>query len=106
MDISTLAIIISALGLVVTLTFNVISANRNGKQDTEEKATSIAVLNSDMGYVKSGIDDIKLKQGTTDNILRDLTSKVTKAEDSAKSAHHRIDMHEARIVKLEHSEEE
>ncbi len=106
MDISTLAIIISALGLVVTLVFNVISANRNGKQDTEEKATSIAVLNSDMGYVKSGIDDIKLKQGSTDNILRDLTSKVTKAEDSAKSAHHRIDMHEARIVKLEHGEEE
>ena len=106
MDISTLAIIISALGLVVTLIFNVISANRNGKQDTEEKATSIAVLNSDMGYVKSGIDDIKLKQGATDNILRDLTSKVTKAEDSAKSAHHRIDMHEARIVKLEHGEEE
>lgn len=106
MDISTIAIIISALGLGITLIFNVISANRNGKQDTEEKATSIAVLNSDMGYVKSGIDDIKLKQGSTDNILRDLTSKVTKAEDSAKSAHHRIDMHEARIVKLEHGEEE
>lgn len=106
MDTAIIAVIISAIGLIVTLIFNVMSVNRNGKQDTEEKATSIAVLNSDMGYVKSGIDDIKLKQGTTDNILRDLTSKVTKAEDSAKSAHHRIDMHEVRIVKLEHGEEE
>ena len=106
MDTATIALILSALGIIATLVFNIISANRNSKHDTEDKATSIAVLNSDMGYVKSGIDDIKLKQGSTDNILRDLTSKVTKAEDSAKSAHHRIDMHEARIVKLEHGEEE
>lgn len=106
MDTAMTAVIISALGLVASIVFNIITSSRNNKHETEEKATSIAVLNSDMGYVKSGIDDIKLKQGTTDNILRDLTSKVTKAEDSAKSAHHRIDMHEARIVKLEHGEEE
>lgn len=106
MDTAIFAVVLSAVGIVISLIFNIVSANRNGKKDTEDKATSIAVLNSDIGYVKSGIDDIKLKQGSTDNILRDLTSKVTKAEDSAKSAHHRIDMHEARIVKLEHGEEE
>ena len=105
MDTATIAIIISAFGLILSLVFNLLSVNRNNKHETEEKATSIAVLNSDMGYVKSGIDDIKMKQGDTDNIMRELTKKVTQVEDSTKSAHHRLDNHESRIISLERDKE-
>ena len=102
MDTATIAIIVSALGVIFSLIFNLVAVNRNNKQETKEKATSIAVLNSDMGYVKSGIDDIKAKQSDTDNAMRDFATRVTQAEDSAKSAHHRLDNHETRIVQLEH----
>lgn len=97
--------IIGALGTLSAITFALISARRADKQDTESKATSIAVLNSDLGYVKSGIDDIKKKQDHSDTMLNNLTAKVSEVENSAKSAHHRLDMHEARIVKLEHESE-
>ena len=98
--------VIAAIGTISAIFFAVISFMRTNKRETEDKATSIAVLNSDIGYVKSGIDDIKQKQTVSDSMLHDLTSKVTKAEDSAKSAHHRLDLHEQRLVKLEHETEE
>ena len=97
--------IIGAVGTISAITFALVSAQRANKQDTESKATSIAVINSDLGYVKSGIDDIKKKQESSDKMLTDLTAKVSQAESTAKSAHHRLDMHEARIVKLEHEQE-
>ena len=97
--------IIGAVGTVSAILFALLSAHKANKRETEDKATSIAVLNSDIGYVKSGIDDIKSKQSTTDVLIQELTSKTAHAEDSAKSAHHRLDMHEQRLVKLEHEEE-
>lgn len=97
--------IIGALGTISAITFALISAHRANKRDTEDKATSIAVLNSDIGYVKSGIDDIKQKQTNIDDSLYELNTRVSKTEDSAKSAHHRLDMHEARLVNLEHEQE-
>lgn len=103
--ISEIGIIIGAVGTISSIAFALYSASKANKRDTKEEATSIAVLNSDIGYVKSGIDDIKSKQTTTDNLIHDLTSKVVNAENSAKSAHHRLDMHEKRLVQLEHEQE-
>lgn len=97
--------IIGAIGTVSAIVFALLTAHRANKRETEDKATSIAVLNSDIGYVKSGIDDIKSKQTNTDNLMHDLTAKVTNAENSAKSAHHRLDMHEQRLVQLEHDQD-
>ena len=97
--------LLSALGTISAIVFAMIAAHRANKRDTEDKATSIAVLNSDIGYVKSGIDDIKSKQVNTDNLMHELTAKVTNAENSAKSAHHRLDMHEQRLVQLEHDQD-
>lgn len=105
MGIGEISLIIGIIVGISGVVFSVVSAMRLNKKDTEEKATSIAVLNSDIGYVKSGIDDIKKQQGSTDSLVRDLTKQVTQAEDRAKSAHKRIDMHEQRLIKLEHDQD-
>ena len=97
--------LLSVMGTISAIVFSIISAFRANKKDAKEEATAIAVLNSDLGYVKSGIDRIEQTQRTSDTLLHDLTAKVSNAENSAKSAHHRLDMHEARIVKLEHEQD-
>lgn len=100
-----IGLILSGLSVTSAIIFAILTNKRADKHETEDKATSIAVINSDLGYVKSGIDRIERKQSTSDEFIRELTAKVSEAKDSAKSAHHRLDMHEARIVKLEHEQE-
>lgn len=97
--------LIGALGTISAITFAIITASRASKKAAKDDATAIAVLNSDLGYVKSGIDRIEQTQRNSDTMLHELTAQVSRAEDSAKSAHHRLDMHEARIVKLEHEQD-
>ena len=53
---------------------------------------------SDIGYIKSGIDDLKKKQDTTDERYLGLIERVKGTEDSVKSAHHRIDSLERKGV--------
>lgn len=98
--------IIALASVIFAFIFALISEIRASKRDTKNDAVAISTLNSDIGYVKSGIDDIKQKQNTTEDKLSELTIKVTNADSSAKSAHHRLDMHEARLVKIEHEKNE
>lgn len=49
------------------------------------------MLLSEIGYVKSGVDDIKAHQREQDNRHLDMVERVTAVEQSAKQAHRRID---------------
>lgn len=100
-----IALVLSGISVTASIVFAIMSNKRADKHDTEDKATSIAVINSDLGYVKSGIDRIERKQSASDDLIREATAQAAKAAESAKSAHHRLDLHEARIVKLEHAQE-
>lgn len=89
-----IAIVVSIFGIVVSAVFAIISACRNSRHDSDERTAAIVGLQSDMGYVKSGIDDIKKKQW-------DSEQKLTAAVESSKSAHKRLDEHEKRLLSLE-----
>ena len=54
-------------------------------------AKNSGTLLSDIGYIKSGVDDLKRKQETSELRHYALVERVTKVEESAKSAQHRID---------------
>ena len=49
------------------------------------------MLLSEIGYVKSGIDDIKSHQREQDNRHLEMMERVTAVEQSVKQAHRRID---------------
>jgi membrane protein implicated in regulation of membrane protease activity len=46
---------------------------------------------SDIGYIKAGVDDMKREQKESNERHYALVERVTKVEESTKSAHHRID---------------
>jgi len=48
-------------------------------------------LLSDIGYIKSGVDDIKSEQKEQRKTNIEVVSRLTAVEESAKQAHKRID---------------
>lgn len=51
------------------------------------------VMLTEMGYLKSGIDDIKAQMRDSDKRYTELNARVVAVEASAKQAHKRLDDH-------------
>ena len=83
--------VIGIIGGIASIVFAYLAFSRNKKKDDEGQGLQLGTIQSDLGYVKSGIDDIKNEQREQRNINIALTSRVTAVEESAKQAHKRID---------------
>lgn len=57
------------------------------RAETREDAETRAKLD----YISKGVDDIRLDIKTQDRKINEVIERVAKVEESAKSAHHRID---------------
>jgi len=66
-------------------------ARRNRDFDIKNEAKTDGVILTEIGYVKSGIDDIKRKQDKQDEQYTKMAERVTAVEASAKQAHKRLD---------------
>lgn len=64
---------------------------RIANRDIQTDAVGSGELRSDVSYIKRGIDDIKVDMKVTEKRVGDLCERVTRVEESAKQAHHRID---------------
>lgn len=88
---SILSIVASFLFGVGGLIFGIITAVRNKKTDDTKEAKEDGIVLTELGYIKSGIDDIKHKQEGQDNKNLEFVRELTAVEESAKQAHKRID---------------
>jgi len=68
---------------------------RNTKNDSQQDGTVL----TEIGYIKSSVDDVKKKLDKQDERYLELSTRLTVVEQSSKSAHKRIDD----IVKGENS---
>ena len=57
-----ISLVLSVLFGVGGLVFGIISAVRNKKTDDTKEAKEDGIVLTELGYIKSGIDDIKHKQ--------------------------------------------
>lgn len=92
-----LAYIIGIVGTLSGIVFAVIAYKRNNKTDNESKGKESGMMMTEIGYIKSGVDDIKRKQERQEEHHIEVISRLTTVEESAKSAHHRIDGLEDKI---------
>ena len=91
------ALIISLVGVCGSI-FGVWIGYKNGlKKDGNAEGS----LRSDVGYIKSSVDDLKQEQRNFNSLHYDLAERVAKVETSDKSAHHRIDGLEEKIDKIQ-----
>lgn len=94
---AVISISIAAGGLLLSVISALVAYNRGVKSKGEAEGS----LHSDIGYIKSGVDDLKNEQRLQNTRHYELANTVARIDESAKSAHHRIDGIEDRVHTLE-----
>ena len=81
----------TVISIFISLLFSVLTHRRNMKKDSETAGEGKGVLQSDVGYIKAGIDDLKHENRAVNQKLETIAERVTRVEESCKQAHKRID---------------
>lgn len=86
-----IGILCTMAGLVMSFIFSLLTHRRNEKNDIENASEGRGVLQSDVGYIKAGIDDLKRENKAVNLKIDTISERVTRIEESCKQAHKRID---------------
>lgn len=82
------------IGIVVGIAgavFACVTFFRNKKSDDATEGKKDGMVLTELGYIKSGVDDIKRKQERQDEQYIEVVSRLTAVEESSKQAHKRLD---------------
>lgn len=82
-----LTIICSIIGTIVA----VITFQKSRDKDIRTNSRSEAVVSTKLDYIQRGVDDIRLDIKAQDRKITEMNEKLIKVEESAKSAHKRLD---------------
>ena len=82
---------ISVVSTICAIVFGYAAFSRNGTKATEDEVKRDTTVLSEIGYIKSGVDDIKAEQREQRKTNTEFVSRLTAVEASAKQAHKRID---------------
>ncbi len=82
---------IGIIGTICAILFGYLTFRRNKTIDDHSDAKQDGVVLTELGYIKSGVDDIKRKQDKQEQQHLKVVTRLTAVEESAKQAHHRID---------------
>ena len=97
MDWNTFITVISVIAAICGVVYGAINYSRNKKKDNAEDGKESGVILTELGYIKSGVDDLKRKQDKQDEQMLNLLRQLTAVEESSKQAHKRLDALEARF---------
>lgn len=86
-----LTILISVVSVAFAIYTGTSNLKRNNATDIKKDAVETATINVKLDTISRGVDDIKLEQKTISKDIKELSDRVLVVEQSAKSAHHRID---------------
>lgn len=89
--------IIAAGALLVALVTLLVNRNRDSKTDTKEATTAQVQTMVKLDSIASGVDDIRVEQRAMRERVDKLAERTAGVEQSAKSAHHRLDELEGRF---------
>jgi len=81
----------SFAGTLCAMFFGYFAFLRNRRKDDAESGQQSGIVLTELGYVKSGIDDIKRKQEKQDAQYVEVVTRLAKVEASAAQAHKRLD---------------
>ena len=83
--------ILGIFGTLSAILFGYLAFARNRRADDSAEARMDGQVMSELGYVKSGIDDIKNEMKDQRRTNMQIAERLSAVESSAKQAHHRID---------------
>ena len=83
-----IGILIAIGGLAISFATFLASRAKSHKNDGQESA----MLRSELGYIRKGVDDIRIDLKANEKNIAHLSERVTRVEESSKQAHKRIDV--------------
>ena len=87
----TMLTVISVVSTVCAIVFGYAAFNRNRRKDEEDDGKATGTILTELGYIKSGIDDVKAEQREQRKTNTEFAERLVAVEASAKQAHKRID---------------
>lgn len=87
MNIAEISAILGIVSVVCSIVAFFVGRQTAAKDDGKHEGT----MTSDLGYIKSGIDDLKAEQREQRKTNTEFIARLTAVEESAKQAHKRID---------------
>ena len=90
MEIGSIIALIGAVGAICSIIFGYAGYQKGIKKDCKDEGNNTGSLMSDIGYIKAGIDDLKRKQEAAELRHSALAERVTRVEESVKSAWYEI----------------
>jgi predicted nucleic acid-binding Zn-ribbon protein len=83
--------LLAVLSPIASMAFAFFAFRRNQKLDDGQTGREMGALLSDIGYIKAQLDEVKHKLEASDNRHTELAERISAVEQSAKSAHRRLD---------------
>jgi len=96
-----LGVLLSVLGLVIAFLGYQLNKQKHltdQRKDTRKDAESSAEIRAQLGYIRNGVDDIRLDIRDNERQIATLGERVTRVEESSKQAHKRLDNMEKESV--------
>lgn len=90
-DIQLLGIFVSIAAAIFGIVFGITTWQRNRSVEDKNEAKETGQILTEIGYMKSGVDDIKRQLEKQDERQIEFSQKLYSVEASTKSAHKRID---------------
>ncbi|MGG4096218.1 hypothetical protein [Paenibacillus lautus] len=91
MDFNVMITLIGAICAISGMLLGWIGRTKAFKDEVASEATADASLQTDVSYIKRGIDDIKVDVRIQGQRMDGLTERLIRVEESTKQAHKRID---------------
>lgn len=86
-----ISIIIATVSAVAAIVFGYIAFARGKTKDTTEMGEKSGTILTELGYIKSNTDEIKMEQKEQRKINVEMYSRMAAVEASTKQAHKRLD---------------
>lgn len=91
MNTSIIALLVSGLGVVSGVILGWSGKSRTLRRDVAADASQDTALRVNVEYIMRGVDDMRVELRAQGQRHDALAERVTRVEESAKQAHHRID---------------
>lgn len=91
MEITTVTAIVSATAALSGIALGWLGRSRSMRQEEVREAGAGATLQTDVEYIKRGVDDIRVDVKVQGQRLDGAIERITRVEESAKQAHKRLD---------------
>lgn len=83
--------VLSVVGCVCGILFGIKNSRRADDKQLRDDTLSLARIEGKLDSANRGIEDMRVEVRTHGNQIAELGTRITRCEESCKSAHHRID---------------